>query len=414
MFFTVFFLYTGCLIDFITVKPDTSLPFVLSVFICDTLLKEARQEKLTCDAVTKRLQEVEEKRAELDKLERNVDGVEYKTLEEAREVRRQLTRFEELKQSYIPTTVNNCDILLEKARQEKLTCDAVARQLQEIENKRKELDKQDRTVDGIEYKNNEEAQKASQERVTIDEIVKRHLKVNSVHCQALVDALENAGLLTESSKKYIEKEHLEVEKQKQKEHQLQEKYHITADESVILNGQKSLLEKYKDNTIISIEPWSFDARQKSTEYAINEESIFGWIDLGSNVLLLTIKGIYTKNCKLKKTQFKELFIDMIKKHLAINIIATLITYGLWLLVLAAKAAYDTFQKKKSPIIETFLPWKDLTIEISSQQKDILILNKDVVITFENSKDKYVAFLKKMALISGNTTNTSQKPNEVEI
>ena len=264
------------------------------------------------------------------------------------------------------------------------------------------FDRKARTVDGVEYKTREEAKLAKNEHEMFDKIAKRHPQINSVSCHAFVQELERASFQTEGGRKLLQQARHALEQCEAEERQFREKNNITPEESVALQGQVSLIKRYGESNIIPIEPYSFDARQKASSYNIQDDSIFGWIDLGNdNSLILSVNGVFVKIKKSTilssiKNSFKNM-VNTIKKH-PLLLIGCAIT-------VPSKVICDIITSKPTDGADKYLPWDTLNVELSNQQDDILVLNNDIVVTFANKKlaskkEKIKKLLEKLASLKG--------------
>ncbi len=123
--------------------------------------------------VEKHIADIEKRIKDFDEQKRSVDGVVYSSIEEAAKVATEIMQFDKVLSDKDLSTVKNIEKILIFFEGMSFQTDAVNNRINSIKERKIQIERQQRTVDGIVYENEELAYQATKELQEIDMVIKQ-------------------------------------------------------------------------------------------------------------------------------------------------------------------------------------------------------------------------------------------------
>lgn len=123
--------------------------------------------------VEKHIADIEKRIKDFDEQKRSVDGVVYSSIEEAAKVATEIMQFDKVLSDKDLSTVKNIEKILIFFEGMSFQTDAVNNRINSIKERKIQIERQQRTVDGILYENEELAYQATKELQEIDMVIKQ-------------------------------------------------------------------------------------------------------------------------------------------------------------------------------------------------------------------------------------------------
>ena len=210
----------------------------------------------------------------------------------------QLSKFSELEKKHGFKTSNDCNLFLDEIKNAGLACSAVEKHLSKYRQMSADLDKKERTVDGIEFKTHEEADIARKEFSALNTILKSRKVFSAKDAQALIDEIEKASFTSGIEKKALNKLSASVTEFNEKHQKLLGRFKLNEKDIDVLTAQMACVQSAKVEYLQFCEPLDAGTEVKAASFNIpTSEPMFGQFDFGTSGIAMAQTGVYLKTEK---------------------------------------------------------------------------------------------------------------------
>jgi hypothetical protein len=248
----------------------------------------------------------QEKLIQLDKDYRTVEGVEYKTREEADDVKRQLKEILDILSTGDQTTEDGIKTILDTFEKKAFNPAFTEKHIKVLQKKLIQLDLEYRTVDGIEFKTREEADIGKHELAEVTRLSERYHLDNPEVCQAFLSEIAAMKLKTSVAEKIIGAAKKRLASQKDKIEQIVKKYSISQDEAVILLTKHSLLSRSEIPGLKMFDLVDTNTSEQAITFGVpSDDIILGFLNIYNNMkkgILISQKGFYSLYIPFQRTK----------------------------------------------------------------------------------------------------------------
>ena len=358
---------------------------------------------------------------------RTVEGVEYKTREEADVARQELEEVKKVSERYPLDNLENCQAFLDAIASLNLKTAVADQNVKAARDAFAKFDLEYRTVDGVEYKTREEADVARQELEEVKKVSERYPLDNPELCQAFLNAVAALGLKTRVADNYVKTARERSSQQKDTLSEIVRKYKMSQNDAGVLLTRHSALARSGLSNLKMFDLVNTSTADMATIFNVQDDDIvLGLVNLYNNAtrggILVSKKGFYSQFVPFKKTPMGS-YIMFIVKYIGILIllmiglliistIAAAIKWGVvveiiesfvvpsaWLVLFVVMVIMRLVSQKLGwGKVESasFVPLGEISISLSDNKKK-LYLNNMVFIPY-NQTQKHFEQMKEMVKV----------------
>ena len=363
---------------------------------------ETLQSQLSCPAPDL-VKKIDDALVKFDLEFRTVDGVEYKTREEASLARQELEEVKKISERYPLDNLENSQAFLDAIAAMGLKTSVADKYVKKAQEAFAKFDLEIRTVDGEEYKTREEASLARQELEEVKKVSERYPLDNPEKCQAFLDAVASLGLKTSVADKYVKAARDRFSRQKDKLGEIIKKYKMSQENANILLTRHSALGRSGLDGLKTFELGSSVPSGVADVFHVSADDIvlahinlFGSEKKGG--LLISQNGIYSSFipfCKTKAGVISMIVVALLFLLLLFITIGSAFCgedvakmFGFWTFVLFV-VLLNLLPFRK--IYRSFTKWSDVSLPFSIDKNSLKINKETSLPHFKKTK----AFLEKL-------------------